>query len=269
MLPLGGRRVVVVGASSGIGRATALAAVREGATVALAARRREDLDAAAHDAGPRAGAFVADVTDEDSVSRLVEDVTSWMGGLDTVVYAAGQARLGLLAEVTAEQWRATWATNVTGAALVVARSLPHLRRSERACVTLLSSHSVGRPWPGLVPYAASKAGLDELARGLRVEEPGLRVLRVVVGNTATGFADHWEPGAATAALERWAAEGYLRHRVLAPAEVADAVVAALADTGPERADTLHVVGDDLGQDAGAGRQRPNPGPRGRVPEAGT
>jgi len=235
--------VLVVGASSGIGRATALAAVRDGATVALAARRREDLEAAAHDCGPRARALTADVMVEDDVTHLVEEAASWMGGLDTVVYAAGRARLGPLAEVTADGLGVTWATNVTGAALVVARALPHLHRTEGAAVAFLSSHSVGRPWPGLVPYAASKAALDELARGLRVEEPGLRVLRVVVGNTATGFADHWEPRAAGAALDRWLAEGYLRHRVLSADEVAEAVVAALAETGPDQQDDLEVLGE--------------------------
>ncbi len=229
--------------------------------MALAARRREDLDAAAHDGGERARAFVTDVSDEESVAQLVEDATSWMGGLDTVIYAAGQARLGPLTGVTAEQWRDTWATNVTGAALVVSRALPRLRRSSVACVTFLSSHSVGHPWPGLVPYAASKAGLDELARGLRGEEPWLRVLRVVVGNTATGFADGWDPAAATAALERWMAEGLLRHQVLRPEQVADAVVAALADSGPDRIDDIVVVGEELaGADRSATPLPPEPGP---------
>ncbi|MGO8873083.1 MAG: hypothetical protein ACLQPH_17100 [Acidimicrobiales bacterium] len=66
------------------------------------------------------------------------------------------------------------------------------------------SHSVGRPWPGLVPYASSKAALDELVLGLRSEEPCLRTVRVVVGPTATPFADGWDPEVAGPLFERWA-----------------------------------------------------------------
>jgi NAD(P)-dependent dehydrogenase (short-subunit alcohol dehydrogenase family) len=212
----------------------------------MTARRREDLDAAANDAGPRAKALPVDVRDPTSVARLVANAAEWLGGLDIVVYAAGLARLAPLTAVTPAQWQESWATNVTGAALVVAAALPHLRRSPHGCVALLSSHSVGHPWPGLVPYAASKAALDELARGLRTEQPDLRVLRVVVGNTATGFADHWDPDTAGAALERWLEEGYLRHRVLEPTEVAEAIIAALARTGLDRSDDVEVVGEELG-----------------------
>jgi NAD(P)-dependent dehydrogenase (short-subunit alcohol dehydrogenase family) len=208
----------------------------------MAARRREDLDAAAHDAGPSARAFVCDVTDEVALGRMVADAAAWLGGLDTVVYAAGTAPLAPLSATTGDQWRAVLATNVTGAALTVAAALGHLRRGTHPSVVLLTSHSVGRPWPGLVPYVASKAALDQLALGLAVEEPALRVLRVVVGNTATGFADRWEPAAAGAALQQWVDEGYLTHRVLEPDEVASAVVAALVEGA---AGDLRVVGESM------------------------
>lgn len=246
-----GLRVLVVGASSGIGRATALALAAGGASVAVAARRLPPLlevADAAHDG--RARAFPCDVTDERACHRLVDDAAAWLGGLDAVVYAAGSAPLGRVEATGAARWQSVLSTNVVGAALVVARALPHLRRSTAEAgragggggtVVLLSSHSVGHPWPGLVPYAASKAALDELARGLRAEEPEVRMVRMVVGNTATPFADGWDPAAADEALTGWLAGGYLRHRVLEPAEVAAAVLAALAGDGP---DDVWVVGED-------------------------
>jgi NAD(P)-dependent dehydrogenase (short-subunit alcohol dehydrogenase family) len=244
---LAGRRILVVGASSGIGRSTALAASRAGAGVAITARRRGDLDAAALDGGPHVRAFPADVTDADAVSAMVDDAVAWLGGLDTVVYAAGKATLSPLETTPAEVWQSTFATNVTGAAVVSALCLPHLRDGTYpGTVVLVSSHSVGEPWPGLVAYAASKAALDELGRGLAGEHPTLRVLRVVVGNTATGFADGWDAEAAGTALSRWFEAGYLRHRVLEPDEVADRIVAALADREPPggRLEEVRIVGEE-------------------------
>ncbi len=246
---LAGRRVLVVGASSGIGRSVALGAARSGARVAVVARRRAQLDqiVAATDGVTRA--FPGDVTDPAAVTRTVTDAAAWLGGLDDVVYATGVAPLADLAATTAAQWQVVLSTNVVGAALVAAAALPHLRRAERrprrGCLAVLSSHSVGRPWPGLGAYAASKAALVELAGALRREEPEIRVLVVTVGDTATPFADQWDPGAAGAALERWLAEGDLRHQVLSADEVGDAIVDALAGDGP---DDLAVMGAPVDPD---------------------
>ncbi len=120
-------------------------------------------------------------------------------------------------------------------------------------MVLLSSHRTARARPGLVAYDAAKAALDAMAVGLRAEEPGLRVLLVMVGNTATGFADRWDPAAAHAAFVRWIDEGYLRHAVLEPAEVATACVwAAVGEGAP---DDLWVVGAVVGPEVGPRRRR--------------
>jgi NAD(P)-dependent dehydrogenase (short-subunit alcohol dehydrogenase family) len=184
---------------------------------------------------PALGAALAgDAADPAACTLLVDAAAAFLephGGLDTVVYAAGMAPLGSVADTTAGAWHELLATNLVGAALVVARALPHLRRHAAgvATVVVLSSHSVGAPWPGLVPYAASKAGLNELAVGLRTEEPGVRTLRIAVGPTATSFADGWEAGAAGDYFTRWSAEGYLDDGVLEPATTAAAILAALDD----------------------------------------
>ncbi|MHB8593106.1 MAG: SDR family NAD(P)-dependent oxidoreductase [Acidimicrobiales bacterium] len=241
---LDGRRILVVGASSGIGRALAVAAAAAGAVVALAARRDRLVVAAAAEAGPTAVALACDVTDAAAAGALADDAAAALDGLDAVVYAAGTSPLGSLETTSAATWRSVLATNVVGAALVAAGALRHLRDGRHPTVALLSSHSVARPWPGLVHYAASKAALDELALGLRAEEPWLRVVRVVVGPTITGFADGWDPGASATAFERWAADGYLVHHPLEPAEGARRILVALGDPGGP--DDVEVIGATTG-----------------------
>ena len=238
------RRVLVVGASSGIGRSLAVSLGRQGDRVALVARRPDHLDAAVAEAGAGAVGLVGDAADGEACAELVGGAARALGGLDAVVYAAGVSPLGSVATTSASAWREVLATNVVGAALVVSAALVHLRTADRPACVLLSSHSVDRPWPGLVPYAAGKAGLDALATGLRAEEPWLRVVRVVVGPTATSFADGWDPGLAGPYFERWAAEGYLAHRVLEPAEVAGRIVAVLDGSDPS--DVVQAVGESPG-----------------------
>jgi NAD(P)-dependent dehydrogenase (short-subunit alcohol dehydrogenase family) len=95
---------------------------------------------------------------------------------------------------------------------------------------LLGSSAVGRPYPGLVPYAAAKAGLHELARGLRAEYPWLRVSTFMVGPTITGFADGWDPTVAAEMFGRWAAEDYPCTLASTPEETATEIVHLLATT---------------------------------------
>jgi len=235
-----GRRVLVVGGSSGIGRALAVALGRRGDPVVVAARRADLLADVVADAGPTCRGAVADAADPGEARDLVARTVALLGGLDTVVYAAGRSALGALSDGDAADWHRTLATNVVGPALVLAAAIPHLAGGTDPTAVLLSSHSVGRPWPGLVPYAASKAALDQLALGLRAEEPWLRVVRVVVGPTATSFADGWDPDRAGPYFERWAEEGYLDHRVLEPDDVAGRVLAVLDGSDPS--DEVDAVG---------------------------
>ena len=234
------RRVLVVGGSSGIGRSVAVALGRRGDRVVVAARRAALVEAVAAEAGPTATGLVVDATDADRVHDLVAGAVRALGGLDTVVYAAGSSPLAPLADTGATAWHDVLATNVVGAGLVVAAATDHLRAGADPTAVLLTSHSVGRPWPGLVPYAASKAALDELVLGLRAEEPWLRVVRVVVGPTSTPFADRWDPADAESYFVRWADEGYLAHQVLGPDEVATRLLAALDD--PASPDDVRAVG---------------------------
>jgi len=180
---------------------------------------------------------VSDVTDPDDAAALAERAAEALGGLDAVVYSAGTALLGSIATTSAAHWQEMLWTNLVGASLVVSGALDVLRSAADATpptVVLLSTHITERPWPGLVPYAASKAGMDVWARGLREEEPWLRVVDIVVGNTTTGFADAWDPEATASAFERWMAGGYFDGVVHTADEMAAVVLESIADpTGPE------------------------------------
>ena len=205
---LTGKRLLVVGASSGIGREVGIQAAAAGARVAFAARRADRVQEAAAAAGSGAIGLVCDVTDEAACERVVSEAASAFGGLDAFVYAAGVSPLARLAESGADAWQQVVRTNLVGPGLVCAAALPHLRATGGRAV-FLSSSSVGRPYPGLSMYAASKAGLEEQIRGWRAENPDLCFSCVVVGPTiGTEFADAWHPQLAGEIIQFWNEHGY-------------------------------------------------------------
>jgi NAD(P)-dependent dehydrogenase (short-subunit alcohol dehydrogenase family) len=246
---LRGRRILVVGASSGIGRSIAVTAARSGAVVSFAARRRDLVEEAVaearegSDSHVRARGFGCDLTDESSTGHLVEAAAEWMGGIDVLVQAAGVASLGRIEKLDRSDWTRMLLTNLVGPARVVAAALPELREAENPTVVLLSTHTVGVPWPAMSAYSATKAALEELGRGLRVEEPGLRVVSVRVGNTMTGFSDGWEADGFDAAMREWLEKRLFRHKVLPASEVAATILDAVAD--PDGPTEFYARGDEI------------------------
>ncbi len=183
-------KVVVVGASSGLGRCVAVGLAKRGATVALMARRRDRLVAAANEAGPDALPVTCDVTDESGCRAAIEEAADGLGGIDGLVYATGIGPLGRLAEFDVATWRRVFDTNVIGASLVTAAALPHLSASSGSAAYLSSiSASTTPPWPGLGAYAVSKAALDKLVEAWRAEHPRIGFTRVTVGDCAGGDGD--------------------------------------------------------------------------------
>jgi NAD(P)-dependent dehydrogenase (short-subunit alcohol dehydrogenase family) len=180
--PLDGRVALVTGASSGIGRATALALARDGATVLAAARRREPLEAlAAECAGIQPEP--ADVTDPETAGRLAGRLAAGPGRLDVLVAAAGVNVRGRRFEaVSPEDWEAIVATNLTATFRVVRACLPLLRASAGLVISISSAS--GR-WPDASgpAYQASKAGVIALANAIALEEMehGVRVSSVLPG----------------------------------------------------------------------------------------
>lgn len=221
---LAGRRVLVVGASSGIGAAFARAAIRAGALVAVAARRRERLDELVEAAG--AGVAVAgDVTDADDARRIVDEAAAALDGLDLVLYAAGAGALQRLEDTDPDLWQALFAVNVIGANLVCGAALRHLDTD--GVVAFVSSRTVEDVNWGLLPYAATKAALDTCIRGWRVEHGDRRFVRIVMGNTQpTEFAERLDPDLLGPAIEAWGHQG-IPGGMMHVDEVAAALVDAL------------------------------------------
>lgn len=228
-------RTVVVGASSGLGRCIAIGLAQRGAQVAMLARRRERLEAAAREGGPGARAIPCDVTDEAVCREAIDQAASGLGGIDALVYTPAIGPLSRLAETDAETWRRVFETNVTGAALITAAVVPHLEATSGTAAYLSSvSASLTPPWPGLGAYIVSKAALDKLVDAWRAELPGIGFTRLIVGDCAggegdsrTGFAEGWDPALAAELGPMWFERGYLSGSLIAVDELVSVVDAVL------------------------------------------
>jgi NAD(P)-dependent dehydrogenase (short-subunit alcohol dehydrogenase family) len=231
-IDLAKRRVLVVGASSGVGRAVGLLACRAGARVAFAARRRERLEAVVAKAPGEALAVPCDVQDAGACRAAVEAAAAAFGGLDAFVYAAGMAPLAMLEQATQPEWRAALDVNLVGASLVTAAALPHLRASGGRAV-YVSSYSVRQSLPGVGLYRVSKVALDALIEDLRLEHPDLSFTRVVLGNTnGTEFARDWGRERTAEVTRVWVERNLFPAPTMMPLEAAaEAIVSVLAFRG--------------------------------------
>jgi NAD(P)-dependent dehydrogenase (short-subunit alcohol dehydrogenase family) len=186
------RVVLVTGASSGVGLATALAVSRRGDHVVLAARDSGALERAAQQcrgSGAVSATVVAtDVGDDDAVRRLVAEALTVAGRLDVVVHAAGVVAYGRTEEVPAEVFDGVLRTNLTGSVNVVRHVVPEMRRRQQGHLVLVGSVIGHLGVPGMSPYVLSKWGVRALARQVQLENrdrPRLRVVYVAPGGVDT------------------------------------------------------------------------------------
>jgi len=223
-----GRRVLIIGGSSGIGPVVGRSLCAAGARVAFAARRRERCQQAAKEAGSGAIGLGCDVTDEAQCRRVVEEAVERLGGLDDLVYPTGLISMVTLAEADADIWRRTMETNVIGASLVTREALPHLERAGGTAVYLSSVSGGGCPWPALGLYTASKAALDRMIETWRCENPHLRFARILVGPTAGGSTSAFFHPSALPQLARLGPMGLASGVKSPPSAVAAAVAFVLS-----------------------------------------
>lgn len=200
---LEGTVALVTGASSGIGEATAVALAAEGATVAVAARRRDRLEALVERIGSDADVLVieTDITDEASARAMVEDTVREFGRLDTVVNNAGVMLLGPIVDAPVEEWRRMVELNVLGLLYCTHAALPHLLRAAEtdprrvADVVNVSSVAgrVARQGSGV--YNATKFGVVAFSESLRQEvtRRHVRVSVIEPGAVMTELASHNRP----------------------------------------------------------------------------
>jgi NADP-dependent 3-hydroxy acid dehydrogenase YdfG len=189
---LDGRRVLVTGATSGIGEATAAAVVAAGGRVALMARSPDRVAEVAGRLGSDAVGVPGDVTDPEVTARCVAAAVAALGGLDAVVCSAGVVKPGGITETGPGDWRAMFEVNVLGVLHTVGAALPHLRDAARADVVNLSSMSGRRRASvALGLYSASKFAVHALSDSLREElaPDGVRVSVVSPGFVRTSIFD--------------------------------------------------------------------------------
>jgi 3-oxoacyl-[acyl-carrier protein] reductase len=170
-LGLAGRTCVVTGASSGIGRETALQLCAEGANVVLVARGderlrkvRSEADAIGVDAGGRATTLVLDVTDEDAGRKMVERAQEMFGSLDVLVNNAGAAKWRDLDDIPDEDWRAQYELNVMAPLRAMRAAIPPMVERGWGRVVNVCSTAGKRPSAAMAEYSVAKAAELSLSR---------------------------------------------------------------------------------------------------------
>jgi len=196
MKPLQGKVALVTGGARRLGRAIALALAEAGADVAITYRESvHDAERTAdelHAAGAPAIALRCDVTEEDSVRKMLQAVLREFGRLDILVNNAGTYNTASFGEITLSQWDGVFASNVRGPFLVSRTALPALRKSEGKIINLGSLGGL-RPWADHAHYCSSKAALHMLTRVMaKALAP-----QIAVNAVAPGMIDLGEKAAAS------------------------------------------------------------------------
>ncbi len=188
--------VVVTGASSGIGRSTALLAAERRHHVVLVARDQEMLEKVAAECEERgcASALVApaDVQDDDAVAGVVARTLEEHGRIDAVLHCAGIVTYGRMQDSSAEDFASVIGTNLLGSAAVARHVIPVLREQKEGDLVLVGSLLGHIAVPDMTSYVVSKWGVRALARQLKIENgdlPGVRISHVAPGSVDTPIYD--------------------------------------------------------------------------------
>jgi NAD(P)-dependent dehydrogenase (short-subunit alcohol dehydrogenase family) len=225
---------LVTGASSGIGRATAIAMGENGARLALAGRNIEELQQVAHqvtESGAEAASFIADLMTPEDRRRVIADAVAHYGGLDVLVNCAGIIATGTIENTTFSDWRKMFTINLDAVFELMQMAVPHLEKRKGNIVNVSSVTGI-RAFPGVLAYCVSKAGVDQLTRcaALELAPKGIRVNAVDPGVVVSNL--HRRSGMDE---EKYAA--FLKHsstthplgRVGTPQDVANLIVFLASD----------------------------------------
>jgi len=229
ILPLSDSVAVVTGASSGIGRATALALAAQGTRVCLLARSASKLTEAAETlarGGSEALALACDVRDEVAVGQAIHSALNRFGRVDVLINSAGLSLNGEVDGYALDDWRTVIETNLTGTFLTCRAVLPAMKRQGGGQIINLSSGAGRNGIKQMAAYCAAKFGVIGFTESLALEvrNQNIRIAALLPGSVATGFsktaqrADHHSPDATGREI------GYS----MLPEEVAGVIVAMLA-----------------------------------------
>ncbi|MEA2364473.1 MAG: hypothetical protein QOD71_3618 [Thermoleophilaceae bacterium] len=242
--PLAGRVAAITGASSGIGAATAAALSRAGATVALAARRRDRLEALTERLEGPSSIHEVDITDEQQARSFIESAHAQHGGLHALVNNAGVMLLGAVNDGDLADWRRMLDVNLWGLLVCTHAALPLIAESGGGDIVNVSSVAGRRADAGGAVYNMTKFGVHGFSEALRQEalHAGVRVTVIAPGFVDTELQGHNTDPVVRQAMTR-AREQI--GQVLQPEDIADAV--AYAVTRPPHVCLNEVVVRPTGQ----------------------
>ncbi|WP_210250924.1 SDR family NAD(P)-dependent oxidoreductase [Bradyrhizobium cytisi] len=246
-----GKVIIVTGAPSGIGEATARRFVAEGAKVAMVDRNKDLLEKVAKSLPvDKTMAHGADVSDSKAVDRMVAAVLERFGRLDVIVNNAGVHEGGDVAAITDDKWRNVMAIDVDGVFYGCRAALPHLEKTNGSIVNTASVSGTGGDW-GMSPYNAAKGAVVNLTRALALDfgKKGVRVNAVCPSLTRTGMTEDMMDDKKLLAKF---AERIPLGRVCEPKEVA-AVIAFLASE-----DASFMTGANVAVDGGVSASNGQP-----------
>lgn len=226
---LEGKVAIVTGATSGIGRATAIRMAEAGAQVAAVGRNQSELSEVCEEInrlGGKALAIRADVTVKPIPRRIVNEAVEKFGALDILVNAAGHISNGTIETTSMADWDAMMNVNLRAVFNLMQQSVPHLE-TRRGNIVNVSSVTGLRAFPGVLAYCVSKAGLDQLTRcsALELAPKGIRVNAVNPGVVVTEI--HKRGGMSDEAYEAFLERSKQTHpigRVGSAREVAELIL---------------------------------------------
>lgn len=239
-LRLAGRRILITGAGSGIGKATAELFAREGATLALLDMNGDAVRSVATPLG--AHPFTVDVANEDGVRATIRAAAAALGGLDGIANVAGMAIPAPLAATTLPDWNRVIGVNLTGPFLICREALPFLAQNETATIVNVSSGSALLPVSlSISSYVASKAGLIAFSKAMAYElAPKIRVNAVCPGAVDTPIL----PDSLREAARDPARSPYALRRIAEADEIASAVLFLTSN------ESSYITGTTLAVDGG-------------------
>jgi NADP-dependent 3-hydroxy acid dehydrogenase YdfG len=190
--PLNGRRIMVTGASSGIGEAAVEAIVARGGVVAALARRQDRLDAIVERLGASVLAFECDVTDHDRVRAVAAEAAAAFGGLDGVVANAGATISTSIRDGDPRKWAETFDLLLLGSLVTIQSALAHFPEQGRRDVIAVGSTGALRTMAGQLAYAGAKRGLEASLDAIREElaHYGVAVGLIYPGDVRTEVLEH-------------------------------------------------------------------------------
>ena len=236
---IAGKVVVVTGASSGLGEAAVRLLAAQGASVVLAARRAERINALTRElesAGGKAIAVATDVTHRDQVKKLVDTAVQTCGRVDVMINNAGLMPQSLLEKLKVDEWDRMIDVNIKGVLYGIAAALPHMQKQRSGHFINVSSVAGHRVGPGTAVYSATKYAIRALSEGLRQEVKPYNIRTTVIspGAVATELPDTISDPAAADRIQKF----YEEYAI--PAD-SFARVVAFAISQPEDVDINEVL----------------------------